>query len=109
MDDHVDVRGDEPLPVRVVRIGARQHRAARQDRGEAAHAVRSLGDDAIADGQRAFLPRRDFRGDDAVELAAVVEDAASSAGDADHHRGVVHVDVAGAGVAQVISHCLHAV
>ena len=109
MNDHVDVRSDEALAVRVERIGAREHRSPRQNLDQTANSVRRLRDDAVADRYRAFLPGRDLGRDNAIELAAVVEDAAASAGDADHHCGIVDVDVAGAGVPEIISHCLHPV
>src|SRR3954449_1675881 len=65
MDHDVDVGGDKALHAGIQRIGTREHGAARQNAGEAAHAVRGFGDDAVADGQRAFLANGELRRDQA--------------------------------------------
>src|SRR6185369_3453463 len=47
LDDHVDVRGDEALPVWIDRIGSREHGPARQDGSESADPIRLFGEHAV--------------------------------------------------------------
>src|SRR3954451_21240904 len=74
MDHDVNVCGDEALHARIERIGTREHGAARQNAREAAHAVRGFGDDAVADGERAFLANGELRRDETIEFALLVKE-----------------------------------
>ena len=91
MDDDVDVRGDEALHVLVERIGTGQHGAPRQDGCELPDAALFGHAHAVADGQGALLAHGQLRRDDAVELLAVVEDAATAAGDAEDDAGALQI------------------
>ncbi len=89
IDHDVDVRGDQPLQVRVERVGTGQNGMPRQDGADApVAAVGRLDGNAVADGEHAFLTRGDLWRHEAVFFDTVVEDAAAPAGDVDDDRRV---------------------